>query len=80
MSFGSLRIEGQGVTARGYRVFLNDQDISSSLRQLTLHLDPQRLNEAEIVLALDEITVSAEALAALTAIGREPKLAEEASR
>lgn len=65
-----LRIEGEGITARGYRVYLDDVDVTNGLRRLELRLDPTEINTAEIVLAPDEITVSAEALASLTAIGR----------
>lgn len=72
-----LHIDGQGLVGRGYRVALDGVDISNSLREVTLRLAPGEVNKAEIVLALDEITVSAEALASLTAIGREAKLAEE---
>lgn len=64
-----LRIEGEGLTSRGYKVFLDDQDVTNSLRSLTLSMSPSYLNEAEIVLAPDEITVSAEALASLISIG-----------
>lgn len=72
-----LHIEGRGLTARGYRVSLDGMDISNSVRRLELVLAPGEANQAEIILMPDEITVSAETLASLTAIGREAKLAEE---
>ncbi len=68
--FGKLRIEGEGISACGYKVFLNDMEISHFLEGLTLHFSPTEINRAEIVLALDHIEVSSEALAALTAIGQ----------
>lgn len=33
-----LRIEGKGATAHGYRVFLDDQDVSNSCRGLRLDM------------------------------------------
>jgi hypothetical protein len=65
-----LRIEGEGLTPRGYRVTLDGVDVTNSLRYLELRLSNLEANQAEIVLRPDQITVSADALAALTAIGK----------
>lgn len=65
-----LHIAGRGLTSHGYRVTLDGVDVTNSLRRLELRLDATEINTAEIVLVPDEITVSADALAALTAIGK----------
>ena len=63
-----LTIKGEGLSARsGYRVMLDDLDITNSLMELNLSMSVDDANIAEIRIMPDEVEVDADALAKLTA-------------
>ena len=63
-----LTIKGEGLSARsGYRVMLDDYDITHGLMELTLSINVEDINVAEIRIMPDEVEVDADALAKLTA-------------
>lgn len=73
MSCVSLRIEGDGATASGYRVFLDGQDVSNFTRELSLGMSVDEVNTATLTVYVDRLEVSAETRAKLVAadVGRE---------
>lgn len=61
----TLRIEGKGGTASGYRLFLNDEEVSNFTRAISLDMSVDDANVATLEVYVDRIDLSAEVEAEL---------------
>lgn len=60
-----LRIEGEGATGSGYRLFLDDEEISNSCRSVNLDMSVEDANVAVIEVYVDRVDLSADVEARL---------------
>ena len=77
----TLRIEGKGGTASGYRVFLDDEEVSDFTRAVSLDMSVDDANVATLEVYVDRVEISAEVEGKLDLIPTgEPERATFASR
>jgi hypothetical protein len=75
-----LRIEQRDLSPMSTRVWLNEQEITSSLMGLSLTWGPEQVTEATITIGVREVEIDAQTIVHLLARSQEPALLEHAIR
>lgn len=75
-----LRIEQPSFSPMSTRVWLNDQDITSSLISMSLTWAAREVTEATITIGVNELECGAQTLINLIATSKDPALLEDAIR